>query len=188
MKIKGWEKISGFTYKGFTIVNPIHNADETSYEATILNLNLPQKPKWELSVLTPAHKFKQDNHFSIILKDDENRSTINSVDKVCMASIVIFRQTFEEMIDKLLGMRLTTAGVTASSHSIHSGYTKTINPNKYGKVTVTGTGGGLLNTINTNANNVVWDPNTNLQSSMLTTLKDLLKQIDDLKDNNADNK
>ena len=188
MKIKGWEKISGFTYKGFTIVNPIHNADETSYEATILNLNLPQKPKWELSVLTPAHKFKQDNHFSIILKDDENRSTINSVDKVCMASIVIFRQTFEEMIDKLLGMRLTTAGVTASSHSIHSGYTKTINPNKYGKVTVTGTGGGLLNTINTNTNNVVWDPNTNLQSSMLTTLKDLLKQIDDLKDNNADNK
>jgi len=177
MKIKGWEKISGYTYKGYCIVNPIHNADETSYEATILNLNLPQKPKWELSVLTPKHKFKQDNHFSIILKDDENRSTINSVDKVCMASIVIFRQTFEEMIDKLLGMRLTTAGVTASSHSIHSGYTKTINPNKYGKVTVTGTGGGLLNTIN-----------TNLQSSMLTTLKDLLKQIDDLKDNNADNK
>jgi hypothetical protein len=58
MKIKGWEKISGYTYKGYTIVNPIHNADETSYQATILNLNLPQKPKWELSVLTPAHKFR----------------------------------------------------------------------------------------------------------------------------------
>jgi len=124
MKIKGWEKISGFTYKGFTIVNPIHNADETSYEATILNLNLPQKPKWELTVLTPAHKFKgYDGTFSIIVRDDENRSTINSVDKVCMVSIVIFRQTFEEMIDKLLGMRLTSAGVTASSHSIHSGNT-----------------------------------------------------------------
>ena len=190
MKIKGWEKISGFTYKGFTIVNPIHNADETSYEATILNLNLPQKPKWELSVLTPKHKFKQDDVFSIIVRDDENRSTINSVDKQRMASISIFRNTFEEMIDKLLSMRLTTAGVTASSHSIvnNSSYGRTINPNKYGKVTVTGTGGGLLNTINTNANNVVWDPNTNLQSSMLTTLKDLLKQIDDLKDNNADNK
>jgi len=190
MKIKGWEKISGYTYKGYTIVNPIHNADETSYEATILNLNLPQKPKWELSVLTPKHKFKQDDVFSIILKDDENRSTINSVDKQRMASISIFRNTFEEMIDKLLSMRLTTAGVTASSHSIvnNSSYGRTINPNKYGKVTVTGTGGGLLNTINTNANNVVWDPNTNLQSSMLTTLKDLLKQIDDLKDNNADNK
>ena len=190
MKIKGWEKISGFTYKGFTIVNPIHNADETSYEATILNLNLPQKPKWELSVLTPAHKFKQDDVFSIILKDDENRSTINSVDKVCMASIVIFRQTFEEMIDKLLGMRLTSAGVTASSHSIvnNSVYGKTINPNKYGKVTVTGTGGGLFNTIQSNANNIVWDPNTNLPSSMLIAIKDLQKQIDDLKLNHANNK
>ncbi len=44
MKIKGWEKISGYTYKGYTIVNPIHNADETMYEATILNLNLPLCP------------------------------------------------------------------------------------------------------------------------------------------------
>jgi len=130
MKIKGWEKISGFTYKGYTIVNPMHNAEETSYEATILNLNLPQKPKWELTVLTPKHKFKGfDDTFSIILKDDEGRSTINSIDKVCMASISIFRQTFEEMIDKLLSMRLTSAGVTASSHSIHGRIINHVNNN-----------------------------------------------------------
>jgi len=191
MKIKGWEKISGFTYKGYTIVNPIHNADETSYEATILNLNLPQNPKWELNVLTPKHKWKVDGDFSIILRDDENRSTINTIDKVCMASISIFRQTFEEMIDKILGMRLTSAGVTASSHSIvnNSSYGKTINPNNYGKLTVTGTGGGLMSTINSNANNIVWDPNTNLPSSMLMAIKDLQEQIDNLKQaNNANNK
>jgi hypothetical protein len=181
MKIKGWEKISGYTYKGYSIVNPIHNADETRYEATILNLNLPQKPKWELTVLTPAHKFKHDTNFSIIVRDDENRSTINSVDKKRMASISIFRNTFEEMIDKLLSMRLTSAGVNASSHSIHSGYNKTINSSKYGKLTVAGTGGGILTTINSNANNVVWDPNTNLPSSMLMAIKDLQKQIEDLK-------
>jgi hypothetical protein len=181
MKIKGWEKLSGFTYKGYTIVNPIHNAEETKYMATILNLNLPQKPKWELSVLTPAHKFKSDNDFSIILRDDENRSTISTIDKKRMESISIFRQTFEEMVDKMLGMRLTSAGITASSHSIHSGYNKTINSSKYGKLTVTGTGGGLMGTINTNANNVVWDPNTNLPSSMLMAIQDLQKQIDDLK-------
>jgi hypothetical protein len=183
MKIKGWEKISGFTYKGYTIINPIHNAEETSYEATILNLNLPQKPKWELSVLTPKHKFKQDNHFSIILKDDENRSTINTLHKERMQSIVYFRCTVEEMIDKMLGMRLTSAGVTASSYSIvnNSAYGKTINPNKYGKLTVAGTGGGILTTINSNANNVVWDPTTNLPSSMLIAIKDLQEQIDNLK-------
>jgi len=187
MKIKGWEKISGYTYKGYTIVNPIHNAEETSYEATILNLNLPQKPKWELSVLTPAHKFKSDNDFSIILRDDENRSTINTLHKERMQSIVYFRCTIEEMIDKLLAMRLTSAGVNASSHSIHSGYNKTINPNKYGKLTVAGTGGGILTTINSNANNIVWDPNTNLPSSMLIAIKDLQKQIDDLKQNTPTN-
>jgi hypothetical protein len=182
MKIKGWEKISGFTYKGFTIVNPIHNADETSYEATILNLNLPQKPKWELSVLTPAHKFKQDNDFSIILRDDENRSTINTIDKVCMASISIFRQTFEEMVDKILVMQLTSAVAYSSN------YSKTINPNKYGKVKVTGTGGGLMSTINSNGNTTTWNPNTNLPSSMLMAIKELQEQIDNLKNNNANNK
>ena len=109
MKIKGWEKISGYTYKGYTIVNPIHNVDETMYEATILNLNLTQKPKWELNVLTPAHKWKKDADFSIIMRDDENRSTINTVDKVRMASISIFRNQYEEMIDRVLSMRLTSS-------------------------------------------------------------------------------
>jgi hypothetical protein len=187
MKIKGWEKISGYTYKGYTIVNPIHNAEETSYEATILNLNLPQKPKWELSVLTPKHKWKQDDDFSIILRDDENRSTINTLHKERMQSIVYFRCTVEEMIDKMLGMRLTSA-VTPNSHSIHNSYTHTLNPNNYGKLTVTGTGGGILTTINSNANNIVWDPNTNLPSSMWMAVKDLQKQIDNLKLNNVNNK
>jgi len=115
MKIKGWEKISGYTYKGYTIVNPIHNADETKYEATILNLNLPQKPKWELVVLTPRHKFKIGDTFSIIIRDDENRSTISEVDKKRMESISIFRNTFEEMVDELLKIQLTSAPI---SHSI----------------------------------------------------------------------
>lgn len=136
MKIKGWEKISGYTYKGYTIVNPMHNADETKYEATILNLNLPQKPKWELNVLTPEHKFMhkfiiggsvQANNFFIILRDNEGRSTTSEIDKKTMKSISIFRNTFEEMIDKLLSMRLTSAAVY---------------------------NGGIINHINNNANKI----------------------------------
>jgi hypothetical protein len=152
---------------------------------------LPQKPKWELNVLTPKHKWKMDDAFSVIVRDDENRSTINTIDKQRMASLLFFRNMVEEMIDKMLGMRLTSAGVTPISHSIvnNSSYGKTINPNKYGKLTVTGTGGGILTTINSNANNVVWDPNTNLPSSMLMAVKDLQQQIDNLKQiNNVNNK
>jgi hypothetical protein len=181
MKIKGWEKISGFTYKGYTIVNPIHNADETMYEATILNLNLPQKPKWELNVLTPKHKWKNDDAFSIIVRDDENRSTINTIDKQRMASISIFRNTFEEMVDKILGMQLTSA-VTANSHSLNTAYNKPINTNLYGTAKIVGnTGGGILSAINTNSNTITYDPNSNLPSSMLMAIKDLQQQIDNLK-------
>lgn len=200
MKIKGWEKIHGYTYKGYSIVNPIHNADETSYEATILNLNLPQNPKWELNVLTPKHKWKVDDAFSIILRDDENRSTINTIDKVCMASISIFRQTFEEMIDKMLGMRLTSAGVTASSHSLNinvngnqrmrinsnghatiGNYSKSINPNLYGKAVVTGTGGGIVNKVNNSGTISIYDSSTGISIDVLDTIKTLQKQIDELK-------
>ena len=45
MKITGWEKISGLTYKGFSIVNPIHDANQEIYYATILNLN-PKQTRW----------------------------------------------------------------------------------------------------------------------------------------------
>ena len=103
-----------------------------------------------------------------------------------MQSIVYFRCTVEEMIDKLLGMRLTSAA-TPNSHSINSRYTNTLNPNNYGNVVLTGTGGGILTTVTTNANNVVWDPNTNLPSSMLIAIKELQRQIDELKQNTPTN-
>jgi hypothetical protein len=177
MKIKNFDKISGYTYKGFSIVNPIHNADETKYEATILNLNSPQKPKWELTVLTPAHKFKMDDTFSIILKDDENRSTVSTLHKERMQSIAYFRCTFEEMIDKLLSMRLTSAGVTASSHSIHSGYNKTINPKLY----TTNTIGGIVNHINNSGTVSIYDPTSGTSINLIDTIKGLQQQIEDLK-------
>jgi hypothetical protein len=118
MKIKGWEKLSGITYKGYCIVNPIHNAHETKYEATILNLNLPQKPKWELSVLTPQHKFNisddADGIFFISMWDDNRFSTSRKMNKQMMKSISNFRQTFEEMVDEILKIQLTSAPASYS--------------------------------------------------------------------------
>jgi hypothetical protein len=185
MKIKGWEKIHGYTYKGYSIVNPIHNADETMYEATILNLNLPQNPKWELNVLTPKHKWKVDDAFSIILRDDENRSTINTIDKVCMASISIFRQTFEEMVDKILGMRLTSAGVTASSHSlninVNGNQRMRINSNGHATIGSNISSGGIVNHTQSSGAIVVYDSVTGIKTDVIDTLKELQKQIDELK-------
>ncbi len=102
MKIKGWEKIQGFTYKGMCIVNPMHNAEETKYFATILNLNLPQRPKWELSVLSPKFKFKSDDYFSVMMWDENKFHTTTKIDKQSMRSISHFRQTVEQLIDRML--------------------------------------------------------------------------------------
>ena len=158
MKIKGWEKISGYTYKGYTIVNPMHNANETMYEATILNLNLPQKPKWELSVLTPQHKFivgenTADGIFFISMWDDNKFSSIRKMNKQMMKSISNFRQTFEEMIDEMLSRQITSAPI---SHSLNS---------------------GIVNHINNNGNTIQWQF---AQSQALKAAKDLQDQIDKL--------
>ena len=190
MKIKGWEKISGYTYKGYTIVNPIHNAQETSYNATILNLNLPQKPKWELSVLTPQHKFivgenTADGIFYIVMWDDNKNHISRHVSKQRMKSISIFRNEFEEMIDEMLSRQITSAPI---SHSLNTAYSKSINTNLYGTATVVNTGGGIMSTINSNGNTTTWNPNTNLPSSMLMSIKDLQEQIDNLKNKYVNNK
>jgi hypothetical protein len=158
MKIKGWEKLSGITYKGYCIVNPIHNAHETKYEATILNLNLPYKPKWELSVLTPQHKFivgenTADGIFFISMWDDNKFSASRKMNKQMMKSISNFRQTFEEMIDEMLSRQITSAPI---SHSLNS---------------------GIVNHINNNGNTIQWQF---AQSQALKAAKDLQDQIDKL--------
>ena len=136
MKIKGWEKISGYTYKGYTIVNPIHNAQETNYNATILDLNhIGQKPKWELSVLTPQHKFilgenTADGIFYIVMWDDNKNHISRHVSKQRMKSISIFRNEYEEMIDEMLRTRWAKQSTSApGSHSLSGGISNQINNN-----------------------------------------------------------
>lgn len=167
MKIKGWEKISGFTYKGYTIVNPIHNGYETKYMAEVLNLNLPHKPKWELNVLAPGHKWKavNDDMFHIMLWDEDKFSSRYQMSKDMMSSISNFRMIFEQLVDEILAIHLTMAPI---SHSIN------INTNS---------SNGILSTINANSNTIQWNPttHTNLPTSMIDAMQELQKQIDELK-------
>ena len=115
MKIKGWEKISGYTYKGFCIVNPIHNADETKYMADILELNQQHRPKWELVVMTPEN---EDDWFEISISDDNKFSTKDEMTKNMMSKISNFRQTFEGLIDEMIQLRLSLNGTTGPTQGI----------------------------------------------------------------------
>ena len=105
MKIKGWEKISGITYKGLTIVNPIHNADETKYTADILNFNKPDRPVWRLAVLTDNHKFRASStDFFVTIRGEHKMSTQSIVSRAMMLKLSDFRQVFERLVDEILMM------------------------------------------------------------------------------------
>ena len=179
MKIKNFDKINGFTYKGYSIVNPIHNANETKYTADVINLSLPQKPKWELNVLTPAFKFKgpDDDTFSIMLWDENKLHTTQLMTAKTIKSISNFRQTFEELVDKMLSLQLTSAP-QFSSHSFNVNGTQRMRINSNGHATI---GSGIINHVNQSGTISVYDSSTGMSIDLLDTIKTLQKQIDELK-------
>lgn len=140
IKIKGWEKISGYTYKGHCIVNPIHNAGETKYMADVLDLNLPHRPKWELNVLAPGHKFKSvtDDRFHILLWDEDKYSTRKEVSRDMILSVSSFRTLFENLVDELLQLRKKNSFTQPASVT---------SSNNTGTAVVTNTGGGIINNV-----------------------------------------
>ncbi len=166
MKIKGWEKINGYTYKGYCMVNPIHNAGETKYMADILDLNETHKPKWgEINVLTPAHKWTMPNgdKFHIMLWDDSGISVTNTLTKKEMELVSNFRSVFENLVDEILSKRLTAA--------------PTLNPNYYATNTI----GGIVGKVNSSGTFSIYDASTGTSIDLLDTIKELQKQIEDLK-------
>ncbi len=121
MKIKGWEKISGFTYKGYSIVNPIHNANEDTYYANILDLNQVQQPKWDMIL-------KTTNGSDIITFRIEDSLTkhlmaTSGLTKENIRSLQKFRVEYELLIDDIL----ETAILSKVTKNINGGTTGIIN-------------------------------------------------------------
>jgi len=163
MKIKGWEKISGFTYKGYCIVNPIHDANEEGYFATILNLNQVPQPKWEIELTinnsTGVIKFR------ILDSVTQHLMAKSHLTKINIDTLQKFREQYEMLVDDILE--------EAQSY-IASKVTKNIN----GGTT------GIINQVQSTGTNVLYG-SSSLSSRftpahLLQTIKDLQKQIDKL--------
>jgi hypothetical protein len=161
MKIKGWKKISGFTYKGYCIVNPIHNAGEEVYYATIVNLNHSNKPKWDIELTATPVKgiitFRiKDNLTTLLLaKSHLTKTNIHTLQK--------FREQYEMLVDDILEGR---QNYTASK------VTKNIN----GGTT------GIINQVQTTGTNVLYGTSSlssTTPANLIQALKDLQQQIDD---------
>lgn len=147
MKIKNWDKLSGVTYKGYCIVNPIHNATGNMYYADILNFNLPHKPKWNLEFIM------DDGYGEHVLKllYGNGLNYTKKIELVDIRTSALFRLRYEELIDEMLNRELTSAS--------------------------------------TNGNNIVYTNGSNIftQSSLVDTIHELQKQIDQLKQNTPTN-
>ena len=100
MKIKGWEKISGLTYKGYCIVNPIHDANEEGYFATVLNLNQVYRPKWDITL--SAYAVKGVVTFSILDNVTQHLLTKVHLTKTNIETLQQFREQYEILIDDIL--------------------------------------------------------------------------------------
>ena len=161
MKIKGWEKISGFTYKGYSIVNPIHNAGEEVYYATILNLNHVYKPKWDIELTATPVK----GVITFRIKDNETQHLLakSHLTKTNIDTLKKFREQYEMLVDDILESR---------QH-----YVKNVTKNINGGTT------GIINQVQSTGTNVLYGSsslsNRFTPAHLLQTIKDLQDQIDD---------
>jgi hypothetical protein len=160
MKIKGWEKISGLTYKGYCIVNPIHDAIEEGYFATILNLNEVSKPKWDIELTsnnnTGVIKFRiLDSVTQLLLaKSHLTKTNIHTLQK--------FREQYEMLVDDIL--EEAQSYVKKATTNINGGTT------------------GIINQVQSAGTNVLYGSSslsTNTPAHLIQTLQTLQQQIDD---------
>ena len=164
MKIEGWEKISGYTYKGFCIVNPIHNANEEVYYATVLNLNHEHRPKWDIT-LVKTHS-KGVVKFSILDNVTQHLLAKSHLTKVNIETPQKFREQYEMLVDDIL-------------EEVQS-YTKT---------GTTGPSQGIINQVQTAGTTVAYSShsisnglsNLSVMQQALNAMKELEEQLDELK-------
>jgi hypothetical protein len=120
------------------------------YYADVLNLNLPQKPKWHLELMIGGDGY---HGHTLTLLDGNGLNIKHLIELVDIRTPALFRARYEEVIDEMLSRQITSAPT------------------------------GILNTINTNGNNIVVSSTINgtmTQYNLVDTIHELQKQIDEL--------
>ena len=103
MKITGWEKLNGITYKGYSILNPIHNAMDTRYVADVMDLATKQRLSLDLETRDGIRALGNRTLYTIKLEDKRNRIIVQRVlDFEMLKSMATFRQIYEMCIEDYL--------------------------------------------------------------------------------------
>jgi hypothetical protein len=165
MKIKGWEKISGYTYKGYSIVNPMHNAGEDTYYATILDLNHVVSSKWDIILRTT----KNSDIITLRIEDNITKHLLatSGLTKDNIRTLQKFRVEYELLIDDIL-------------ESVQNYTTSKVTKNINGGTT------GIINQVQSAGTNVLFNSSygssslsTTTPAHLIQTLQILQQQIDD---------
>ena len=167
MKIIGWEKINGYTYKGYCIVNPIHNAKEDTYFATVLNLNHEHRPKWDIT-LVETHS-KGVVKFSILDSVTQHLLAKSHLTKVNIETPQKFREQYEMLVDDIL--EEAQSYVKNVTKNINGGTTGIINQVQNAGTTVAYSSHSISNGLN----------NLSVMQQALNAMKELEEQLDELK-------
>ena len=160
MKIKGWEKISGYTYKGYSIVNPIHDAIEEGYFATVLNLNQVYKPKWDIELTT--NDTTGVITFRILDNVTQHLLAKLHLTKPNIETLQKFREQYEMLVDDIL--EEAQSYVKKATTNINGGTT------------------GIINQVQSASTNVLYGSSslsTTTPAHLIQTLQTLQQQIDD---------
>jgi hypothetical protein len=162
MKIKGWEKISGFTYKGYCIVNPIHDANEEGYFATVLNLNQVYRPKWDIELRAIVVK----DVITFRIKDSVTQHLMakSHLTKINIDTLQKFREQYEMLVDDIL--EEAQSYVKKATTNINGGTTGIINQVQNAGTNFTYKSGSISIT-------------NNIQAAAIQALQTLQQQIDD---------
>jgi hypothetical protein len=164
MKIEGWDKINGFTYKGHVITNADYDAQANSYYADILNLNDSESLGWFMNL------WPQENGVHLLKITDiatAPKSTVaqKGVTNDRLRNLRMFRVHYEGLVEEMILL------------------TKTHTSNVVGSTT------GIINQVQNAGTNVTYSShsisnglsNLSVMQQALNAMRELEEQLDELK-------
>jgi hypothetical protein len=164
MKIEGWDKINGFTYKGYVITNADYDSMADSYYADILNLNDSESLGWFMNL------WPQENGVHLLRLSDvatAPKSTVaqKGVTNDRLRNLRMFRVHYEGLVEEMILL------------------TKTHTSNVVGSTT------GIINQVQNAGTNVTYSShsisnglsNLSVMQQALNAMRELEEQLDELK-------
>jgi hypothetical protein len=164
MKIEGWDKINGFTYKGYVITNADYDAQANSYYADILNLNDSESMGWFMNL------WPQENGVHLLRLSDvatAPKSTVaqKGVTNDRLRNLRMFRVHYEGLVEEMILL------------------TKTHTSNQVSATT------GIINQVQNAGTNVTYSShsisnglsNLSVMQQALNAMRELEEQLDELK-------